>query len=465
MCVCSSHALHCLYPSHQSSNQAKRMRRKSVSTESNSFSDERDSIVIQQLSNIFDEVWPEETSISTAIGGGSFYSSYPWHSHKLVDNPVPSEEVVNSWRLKRKTNTVGVALVVCLNIGTDPPDVFKPTNCARKECWFDPFSVPKSKALEHIGNTLQRQYEKWQAKAKYKLCLDPTSEDMRRTCINLRKAAKSDRLLLHYNGHGVPKPTENGELWVFGKHLSHYMPVPVKDVRSWFGDPSVYVLDCSGAGALLPYFIDDTSVKNSPVSSPKNANKNFDFLSSSGSSKSINGGSTSNFASNFAGSSSSMRSNTSLSNLDAQGEGKCIVLAACKADETLPLNPLYPLDIFTSCLTTPIPTAIRWFILQNPYSFRDLSPDIFENIPGKDADRKTPRGELHWIFTAITDTIAWDTLPTPLFKKVFRQVFVCTTCMLMTEFNLVLFSVLYFTSLHFYVCRIFLCRFCFVIFC
>jgi hypothetical protein len=41
-----------------------------------------------------------------------------------------------------------------------------------------------------------------------------------------------------------------------------------------------------------------------------------------------------------------------------------IILASCKDDETLPTNPQYPADIFTACLTTPIPIAIRWFILQ-----------------------------------------------------------------------------------------------------
>jgi regulator-associated protein of mTOR len=212
------------------------------------------------MSNIFD-------GSSDADGKehehSAFFDSYPWHSHKLLDASMPGEEASNTWRLKRKTNTVGVALVVCLNVGTDPPDVFKPQNCARKECWFDPVSVPKNKALETIGNALQRQYEKWQAKAKYKQCLDPTSEDLRRVCINLRKATRSDRLLLHYNGHGVPKPTDNGELWVFGKHYSHYMPVAVSEVRSWLGDPSIYVLDCSGAGALIPYFIED---QQSPTS-------------------------------------------------------------------------------------------------------------------------------------------------------------------------------------------------------
>ncbi len=52
---------------------------------------------------------------------------------------------------------------------------------------------------------------------------------------------------------------------------------------------------------------------------------------------------------------------------------------------------------------------------------RDVPLEIADNIPGKDNDRRTPRGELVWIFTAITDTIAWDTLPFSMFQKLFRQ--------------------------------------------
>lgn len=32
-------------------------------------------------------------------------------------------------------------------------------------------------------------------------------------------------------------------------------------------------------------------------------------------------------------------------------------------------------------------------------------------------------GELNWIFTAITDTIAWSALPKEVFQKLFRLVF------------------------------------------
>jgi hypothetical protein len=32
--------------------------------------------------------------------------------------------------------TVSVALVLCLNVGVDPPDIIKTQPCARLECWI-----------------------------------------------------------------------------------------------------------------------------------------------------------------------------------------------------------------------------------------------------------------------------------------------------------------------------------------
>lgn len=113
--------------------------------------------------------------------------------------------------------TVSVALVVCLNVGVDPPDVFKITPCARLESWVDPSSVSPQKAMELIGGTLQKQYERWQPRARYKQSLDPTVDDVKKLCSSLRRNAKEERVLFHYNGHGVPRPTVNGEIWVFNR--------------------------------------------------------------------------------------------------------------------------------------------------------------------------------------------------------------------------------------------------------
>ena len=57
----------------------------------------------------------------------------------------------------------------------------------------------------------------------------------------------------------------------------------------------------------------------------------------------------------------------------------------------------------------------------NSYLYGTEAFEIVEKLPGSTATRKTPLGELNWIFTAITDAIAFDILPTELFLRLFRQ--------------------------------------------
>jgi len=85
----------------------------------------------------------------------------------------------------------------------------------------DPLSMSPQKALETIGANLQKQYERWQPRARYKQSLDPTVEEVKKLCTSLRRNAKEERVLFHYNGHGVPKPTSNGEVWVFNRVSRH----------------------------------------------------------------------------------------------------------------------------------------------------------------------------------------------------------------------------------------------------
>ncbi|XP_057971698.1 regulatory-associated protein of TOR 1 isoform X2 [Malania oleifera] len=293
--------------------------------------------------------------------------------HDAFEACVPSgpsdSGLVSKWRPKDRMKTGCVALVLCLNIRVDPPDVIKISPCARMECWIDPFSMAAPKALETIGSTLNHQYEKWQPKARYKILLDPTVDEVKKLCNSCRKNAKSERVLFHYNGHGVPKPTGNGEIWVYNKSYTQYIPLPIKDLDSWLKTPSIYVFDCSAAGMIVNAFmrLDDWSASTS-----------------SGSAR------------------------------------DCILLAACEAHETLPQSAEFPADVFTSCLTTPIKMALRWFRTRSLVQ-ESLEYSLIDRIPGRQNDRKTLLGELNWIFTAVTDTIAWNVLPHDLFQRLFRQ--------------------------------------------
>ncbi|XP_034913612.1 regulatory-associated protein of TOR 1 isoform X2 [Populus alba] len=293
--------------------------------------------------------------------------------HEAFEASVPTgpsdSGLVSKWRPKDRMKTGYVALVLCLNISVDPPDVIKISPCARMECWTDPLSMAPQKALETIGKNLSIQYERWQPKARYKVQLDPTVDEVKKLCNTCRKYAKSERVLFHYNGHGVPKPTTNGEIWLFNKSYTQYIPLPVSDLDSWLRTPSIYVFDCSAAGMIVNAFLEL-----------------HDW--------------------NASGSAGSTRD--------------CILLAACEAHETLPQSDEFPADVFTSCLTTPIKMALKWFYRRSLLC-DSLDYSLIDKIPGRQNDRKTLLGELNWIFTAVTDTIAWNVLPRDLFQKLFRQ--------------------------------------------
>ncbi|KAK3870949.1 hypothetical protein Pcinc_016478 [Petrolisthes cinctipes] len=299
-----------------------------------------------------------------------------------LENITAPNTAAHSWRLKERMKTVSVALVLCLNIPVDPPDIVKIQPCARLEAWIDPHSMPPAKAIEAIGNSLQKAYERWQPRARYKKSLDPTVEDVTKLCMSLRRNAKEERVLFHYNGHGVPKPTTNGEIWVFNKSYTQYIPLSIYELQTWMGAPSIYVYDCSNAAVIVKLFEQFAEQHEEEW----------------------------------------RKGNSGNSSPPPPSFRQCIQLGACGAKEILPMNPDLPADVFTACLTTPINMAVRWYLLQNKGKLlHGLSLDIVDKIPGQLSDRRTLLGELNWIFTAITDTIAWNTLPRDLFQKLFRQ--------------------------------------------
>ena len=56
-----------------------------------------------------------------------------------------------------------------------------------------------------------------------------------------------------------------------------------------------------------------------------------------------------------------------------------------------------------------------------------MEPQAIEQIPGQLNNRKTIMGELNWIFTAITDTIAWNILSS-LFSRPISSTASATFC-------------------------------------
>ena len=162
--------------------------------------------------------------------------------------------------------------------------------------------------------------------------------------------------------------------------------------------PCIYVWECSGAGNILSNFGKQAERKDSE-----------------------------------ARAAAAHHGSTAQPNVDLPGSAysDAIHLAACTANQVLPMSPDLPADLFTSCLTSPIETSLRHFVLQDPLK-RNISTasddprsritvDMVMRIPGDLKDRRTPLGELNWIFTAVTDTIAWSSFPREIFNRLFRQ--------------------------------------------
>ena len=198
----------------------------------------------------------------------------------------------------------------------------------------------------------------------------------------------------------MPQPTPSGEIWVFNRGYTQYIPISLYDLQTWLGAPCIFVYDCNSAGNIVSNFekfvqkrLKDDEEGNHDIAAPSPTAAYKD----------------------------------------------CFQLASCRSDELLIMNPELPADLFTCCLTCPIEISVRIFLMRSPLKdtkykiFFDNSQKHFDaknaykakipniNIPGMLSDRRTPLGELNWIFTAITDTIAWTSLPRSLFKKLFRH--------------------------------------------
>ncbi|KAI9223980.1 raptor N-terminal caspase like domain-containing protein [Blastocladiella britannica] len=334
------------------------------------------------------------------------------------------------WRTTTRVKTNAVALTLCLNIGVQPPDQPRPAKAATLQAWVDPFKETAAKSLDLIAKHLQQQYEVLQPRAKYRLALDPTLDDVKKLCSGLRRLAKDERVLFHFNGHGVPKPTPSGEIWVFNKTYTQYIPVSVYDLQSWLGSPAIYVWDCSAAGNIVTAFNQFAATRDAEAAAnAANAVNAATNAAANAAAATLSNGS-------LAGTLGTLTATGSVSDLPGTPPllsstvppsslptpfSESIQLASCAAGDTLPWTPDLPADVFTACLTTPITMALQWHLLTHASARAHCPVELAAQLPGRLNDRRTPLGELNWIFTAVTDTIAWSVLPRDVFRRLFRQ--------------------------------------------
>ncbi|KAJ1673227.1 Target of rapamycin complex 1 subunit kog1, partial [Spiromyces aspiralis] len=323
-------------------------------------------------------------------------------AHRTTPFTHPRSMALSSLHLTLRTNilcykTTDIVAIMCLNLGVDPPDCIKPVDCPKLEAWINPHQLPNSythngdqrnsleRARDLIGKSLQQQFSSLQSqRLAVHMLMDPAIEVIQRKCARIQRG-NHGRVVFYYNGHGVPRPTSNGDIWAFDEAFEQYIPASAADVRDWMPSPAVFIWECANAQTVMEAVMRVTSQRAAAARNSENPDA---MMYKQG-----------------------QMSDSSLL--------EDIHFAATSHRELLPTNPEIPVDLFTSCLTTPIRIALRFWVTQNPDS--GITMDMVDNLPGPLSDRRTPLGEINWIFVTITDTIAWTVLPRKVFYKLFRQ--------------------------------------------
>ncbi|KAL7718169.1 WD domain containing protein [Entamoeba marina] len=248
------------------------------------------------------------------------------------------------------SKTPHLILCCCINIGTDPPDS-KPHVTSTTEVGYD------------ITASLASQYQRFcTPSTTTELLWDPTTDPA-------HDRHSKDRILFHYNGHGVPLPTINHECWFFDEEITTYIPMNIGDVFNCLGEHAIYVFDCPYSARLFKWFTKRNELLLKQHKHPA------DYIVFSG-------------------------------------------YGDLEAPQT---NPNFPVDIFSTCLTSPLSMCILHYyyttdaILKLPSNFLKTLP-VEHKIK-----QQQPYVELYAILTAIIEGIAWNVLPHDMFMKLFRK--------------------------------------------
>ncbi|CCW70879.1 unnamed protein product [Phytomonas sp. Hart1] len=263
-------------------------------------------------------------------------------------------------------------LFMYLHTCSGPPDYPRINPCTTLECWIDPLVAQGSRRAggscsEAIAEVLESQYRSvLREDIPISRVVEANIEVASMMLGKARNLTRDGRVLVHYNGHGMPRATDLGEVWVFDSDHTHYVPFNITDISDLIGTPTLYIFDCNAAGAILRHW---------------------------------------------------------QKNLLHEKRPHDLFICACDAHETLPLNPVLPADMLTSCLTTPLKMVLWWYIGYSHHKMLlpQVTEEMIRNLPGDLSDRRSPRGDLNWVLNAVTTTIAWCTLPPSQFHYLFRH--------------------------------------------
>ncbi|KAL7674899.1 hypothetical protein ACOME3_001170 [Neoechinorhynchus agilis] len=286
-------------------------------------------------------------------------------------NCVIISSTIPDWSLQEKEE---IDLMIPIAPLKRPP---KPVGM---RCWIDPAVIrddPDDGAFL-VSKELQKQYELLQPNLRFEHTCNKPRDDIAKLLRVIRHRSPNERMLIHYSGYGILPPKDSGELHFLNGEMRDYVPVSITDIHRWVSNgPAIVVVDADNSGAIIK---------------------------------------------------AEVAKGISDRNDHATGKIPLIVLTSCDIGESVPKSDKIPLDVFTSCLTTPLRTMAHLYRLSNRAthftSFIEKQLNKRAEIKGDWStinDRKSKLGELNWAYTAVTDAIAWSLVDRHLFKCFFRQ--------------------------------------------
>ena len=165
------------------------------------------------------------------------------------------------------------------------------TICGKPLLTFDPtFFAPESE------NFVEKVYKE-RLNCTSEITIDPSAQSVLQLIRKNAMKNQTQRLLIHYFGHGCHPPLDDGSLFFFSDDHARYKPIRIANLLGVCPSPLAFIIDAPNAAVLTKYIATRTDV--------------YAFFST-------------------------------------------------KSGETSPLSIDAPLDLFSSCLLTPYDTAL-WF--------------------------------------------------------------------------------------------------------
>lgn len=223
-------------------------------------------------------------------------------------------------------------------------------------------------------------YKKMRKNVRFLLHLSPSIENFN-SISTIRRDCPRGRILFHYIGYGFPQ-IDNGHVYVFDKKNNAFSKYDIRNIFDSIKPPMCFVFDSSNAASYL-----------------------------------------------------NLLNIYSKEKIKIDGRGSHMIdwsdyYCFCSSDynELLPTDPRLPRDFLTSCLLSPVRTAIICHIIQyfqttlvnEQFPINELEGPLLQEINPNTNSTNQLHESLLKVLNSIVEAIASDYLNTGLFRKIFR---------------------------------------------